>query len=94
MTRAALASVSQGSVAVNVIVNAGVNVIGSKNAIVAGAGAKGAQVLARGGAESGCTSSTGNGGLGVGRKRAAEEPVEGEGNAAKKVRVDEGSMGV
>ncbi len=89
MTRAALASVSQGGVAVNITVNAGVNVIGSKNAIVAGAGAKGAQVLTRGGAESGCTSPTG-----AGRKRAAEGPVEGEGNAAKKVRVDEGEMGV
>lgn len=88
MLRLALASVSKGNVAVNVTVNAGVNLMGSKNAIVLGAAAKGAQALASNDAESECISPTRTEGSGLGRKRGAEGPIERDGNVEKKVRFE------
>ncbi len=87
MMRVALASVPKGGVGVNVTVNAGVNLMGSKNAIVVGGGAKGAQASAKNDAESGCTIE----GSGMGRKRRAEEPIESYESAEKKVKLEEKS---
>lgn len=84
----ALASASKRSVAVNVTVNAGINLMGSKNAIVLGAATKGPQALASNDAESERSSPTRTEGSALGKKRGAEEPIESDQNVEKKVRIE------
>jgi len=91
LVRGALAGLSREGGAINVSVNAGVNVMGSKNVIVLGSSANCAEALGRNGVGSGCTLPTGMEEGGSGRKRRAEDCVGSDERAGKKVKLEEGS---